>query len=116
MAKGDAKEYHGPHGLTLMRAASWSVASTAPAGRGTTRQPGLFYQSEEVDRAIDAMIARQAFELRRAQALEAFYLKEIGRDHDTGGSSIFEGPFLKQRGFDAVPGLILGVDKPEDLS
>lgn len=61
----------------LYRAASWS---TAPDDKGTKRQPHLFYRAEDIDPLFDRMKARYEFLLRRAAAVEAFYLGEIGKD------------------------------------
>ena len=65
------------HNLQLLRASGWSVAN----GKTDDEcQPHLFYRAGEVDEAIDKLIAQHEFEHRRWNALEAFYLKELGKD------------------------------------
>jgi hypothetical protein len=75
-----------PGGLDKFRAHSWSGAAD---GNPTERQPHMFYRCGDVDTLIDGIVAqhtktlqtmetRFAFERRKWQALEAFYLQELG--------------------------------------
>ncbi len=62
--------------LDLIKASGWSGCGDRKA---TQRQPHLFYRAGEVDDLVDALKAQHAFEMRRAKALEDFYLKELDR-------------------------------------
>lgn len=61
---------------TLYRASGWSNAN----GKASERQPHLFYRAKDVDDLFDKLEQERRFALRRAAALEAFYLSEIGID------------------------------------
>jgi hypothetical protein len=62
--------------LKMYKATGWSGCEERKA---TTRQPHLFYSVGEVDALIDEIKDQHKFELRKRDALEAFYLKELKR-------------------------------------
>lgn len=68
-----AKKHKNPV-APLYRAASWSVAN---GDKPTERQPHLFYRAEDIDALVDKLERDRDLAMRRAAALEAFYLGEI---------------------------------------
>jgi ATP-dependent protease Clp ATPase subunit len=61
--------------LHRYRAKSWNVDN----GVANKEYPGRFYMAEDVESLLDRLTAAHDFDVRRYQALEAFYLSEIDK-------------------------------------
>ena len=76
-------EYKSPlTGLPTYKAQSWTTDNNQAVADG--RYPGKFYMREEADALFKKMEKRRKFELRRARALERFYLDELGLEDQKG--------------------------------